>query len=191
MHGSWRPGTVAPMQSNPDCNRGSVESRDIARADRARFRSRRGGKVAVTAVLIAALGLLLLLSVALPAGAVDLDELTVVTIARDGSWGVATAGSQGPAIAAAIRDCQVMAGGPSDCGAHFITTRGKWVIATLCGDNKIIVAAETREGTEQAALVRERPLRGTYACTRILTVSPLGTVLPGESAPTYQIDSRR
>src|SRR5262245_54346578 len=122
------------MQNTQDFQRGPVEVGDFAVADHARFGTRCGGKIAVTAFLIAALGLLLLLSVAMPAKAVDLDELTVVTMARDGSWGVATAGSQGPAIAAAVRDCRAMAGGPTDCGAQFITTRGGWVVAKLCGD---------------------------------------------------------
>jgi hypothetical protein len=156
---------VAPMQNNPNCDRAPAESGNPAPADRARFRTG-GSKVVVAAALIAALGLLLPWSVAIPVGAVDLDELTVVTMARDGSWGVATAGSQGPAIGAAIRDCRAMAGGPSDCGAQFITTRGGWVVATLCGDNKIIVGAETRQAAEQAALVRELSFRGLYGCTR-------------------------
>jgi hypothetical protein len=68
---------------------------------------------AVFAVLLA-LGLLASVN---PARALDLDKLTVVTMAPDGSWGVATAGSHGPAIAAAIRDCRAMAGAQSDCGA--------------------------------------------------------------------------
>ena len=114
-----------------------------------------------------------------PAAAVDLDELTVVTLARDGSWGLATAGSQGQAIAAAIRDCRAMAAAPSDCGAQFTTTRGGWVIANLCGDHKIIVAAETREAAEKAALSREGDLKRSYApdlppCRRVLTVDPRG-----------------
>src|SRR5262245_36124970 len=94
-------------------------------------------------------------------------------MARDGSWGVATAGSQGPAIAAAIHDCRAMAGGPSDCGAQFITTRGGWVIASLCGTHKIMVTAATREDAEQAALVREvfmKRLHGAQGlpCRRVL-----------------------
>jgi hypothetical protein len=93
------------------------------------------------------------------ATAVDLDELTVVTLARDGSWGVATAASQGPAIAGAIRDCRAMAGGANDCGAQFATTRGGWVVAKLCGDHKIIVTAETRQAADQAALARELALK--------------------------------
>jgi hypothetical protein len=190
MHSYWRPGTVALMHNNPDCDRAPMESSDPAPADHVLFRTG-SGKAAMAAALIAALGLLLPCSVTIPARAVDLDELTVVTVARDGSWGVATAGSQGPAIGAAIRDCQAMVGGPSDCGAHFITSRGGWVIATLCGDNKIIVGAETRQGAEQAALVREQSLGGLHACRRLLTVSPQGVVLQTQPAPAYQIDSRR
>jgi hypothetical protein len=43
------------------------------------------------------------------AKAVDLDEVTVITLSRDGSWGLATAASLGHAIAAAIRDCRATA----------------------------------------------------------------------------------
>ena len=168
-----RLGSVALMQNTPDFNRRPVESGDFAVADHAHLRTQGGGNGAVTVALIVALGLLVLLSVAVPAKAVDLDELTVVTMARDGSWGLATAGSQGPAIAAAIHDCRAMAGGPSDCGAQFVTTRGGWVIANLCGTHKIMVTAATREDAEQAALVREafiKRLDGAegLACRRVL-----------------------
>jgi hypothetical protein len=132
---------------------------------------------------------------AVPAKAVDLDELTVVTLARDGSWGVATAGSQGQAIAAAIRDCRAMAAAPSDCGAQFATARGGWVVASLCGDHKIIATAETLERAELAALVREADLRRLHApnlppCRRVLTVDPRGAVLPAQTAPAHQIDAQ-
>jgi hypothetical protein len=124
----------------------------------------------------------ILLAGMMPAKAVDLDELTVVTLARDGSWGVATAGSQGPAIAGAVHACKAMAGTPNDCGAQFVTTRGGWVVANLCGDHKIIVAAETREAAEQAALSREFDLKRLYApdmasCRRVLMVDPRRAVL--------------
>jgi hypothetical protein len=126
-----------------------------------------------------------------PAKGLDLDELTVATVARDGSWGVATAGSQGQAIAAAIRDCQAMAATPSDCGAQFVTTRGGWVIANLCGDHKIIVAADTREAAEQIALSRESDLKRLYAqgmpsCRRVFTVDPRGAVLVGPAGPFHK-----
>jgi hypothetical protein len=130
------------------------------------------------------------------AKAVDLDELTVVTLARDGSWGVATAGSQGQAIAAAIRDCRAMAAAPSDCGAQFITTRGGWVVANLCGDHKIIVHADTREAADHAAFFRETDVRRFYLpdmppCRRILTMDLRGVVLPSQARPAHQIGARR
>jgi hypothetical protein len=193
-----RPGSVAHMLNTPDSHRGPVESGAPAVAGYAL--SRAGGgkvaiKVAMTAILIATLGLLLLLSVAIPANAVELDELTVVTVSRDGSWGVATAGSQGPAIAAAIHDCRAMAGGRSDCGAQFVTMRGGWVIAKLCGTHKIMVTAETRDDAEKAALVREIVLKRLHGadwspCRRVLTVNPVGGVVPSQEGP-YPVDARR
>jgi hypothetical protein len=113
---------------------------------------------------------------------VDLDdELTVVTLARDGSWGVATAGSTGEAIATAVRACRAMAGAPTDCGAVFTTTHGKWVVANLCGDHQIIVGASTSEDAEAIAREREIETRRTYVrdlppCRRVLTVDPDGAV---------------
>ena len=72
--------------------------RHLAVADHGHFRIRVDAKVALTAVLIAALGLLLLLSVTIPVKAVELDELTVVTMVQDGSSPVGTAGSRRPAM---------------------------------------------------------------------------------------------
>jgi hypothetical protein len=142
---------------------------------------RRQASVVFTVVLRAAISILGAVVATIPTRAVDLDDLTLVTLARDGSWGVARAGSQGQAIAAAIRDCRAMAAAPNDCGAQSTTTRGDWVIANLCGDHKIIVAAKTREAAEQAALMRETDLKRLHApglppCTRVLTVDPGGAV---------------
>jgi hypothetical protein len=140
--------------------------------------------------------LMIVMLATIPAKAVDLDELTIVTLARDGSWGVATAGSHGQAIAAAVRECKAMAAAPNDCGAQFITTRGGWVVANLCGDHKIIADAETREAAEQAALLRETDVRRLYLpdmppCRRILTIDPRGVVLPSQAMPAQQIGAGR
>jgi hypothetical protein len=122
-----------------------------------------------------------------PAQALDLDKMTVVTLARDGSWGVASAARQGEAIAEAVRDCRARPSAPKDCGAQFVTTRGGWVIANLCGDHKIIVAAESREAAEVAVLARAIDLRRQHVldmppCRRILTVDPRGAVLLDQAA---------
>jgi hypothetical protein len=141
------------------------------------------------------LAISILLAATIPVAALDLDELTVVTLARNGAWGVATAGSQGQALATAIRDCQAKSGAPSDCGAQFVTTRGGWVIANLCGDHKIIVAAETRQAAERAAIIRETDLKRSYVrdlsqCRRVLTVDPSGPVLLGQAATAHQVSAR-
>src|SRR5262245_62073914 len=138
--------------------KGVPRPRHLAVVDHGHFRIRVGANVALMAVLVAALGLLLLLSVTIPVKAVELDELTVVTMAQDGSWGVGAAGSHGPAVAAAIHDCRVMSGGPSDGGAQFVTSRGGGVIAGHCGNQKIFVTAATLEDAERVAMERERKL---------------------------------
>jgi len=84
--------------------------------------------------------------------------LTLVTMAQDGSWGVGTAGSLGSVIAGAIHDCRAMSCGPSDYGAQFITWRGGWVVASLCGNQKILATAATLEDAERANMERERKL---------------------------------
>jgi hypothetical protein len=138
---------------------------------------RRQGGIAATGALLTAASVLL----AAPATAIELDEVTVVTLASDGSWGVATGGSTGEAIAAAVRACRAMARPPTDCGARLTTTRGRWVIANLCGDHPIIVGADTREDAEAAAIEREIQTRLAYvpalpSCRHVLTVDPAGAV---------------
>jgi hypothetical protein len=64
------------------------------------------------------------------------------------------------------------------------------MVAKLCGDRKIIVAAETREAAERA-LAQEMSLKRLHACTRALTDDPCGVVVPGPSAPLPQIGSPR
>ena len=106
-----------------------------------------------------------------------LDDWTVVTIAREVSWGIGIAGSQHEAIAAAVRDCKAMAVAPNDCGAQFRAMRGGWIVADLCGDQKIIATAATREEAEQEALYREIDLELFYVphlppCKRLVTIAP-------------------
>jgi hypothetical protein len=89
-----------------------------------------------------------------------------------------------------------MAAAPNDCGAQFITTRGGWVVANLCGDHKIIADADTREAAEHTAFIRETDVRRFYVsdmppCRRILTMDPRGVVLPSQATPAHQIGARR
>jgi hypothetical protein len=94
---------------------------------------------------------------------------------------MATARSLGPAIAAAIHDCRMMASAHTDCGAQFVTTQGGWVLANLCGYRKIIVAGSNLEDAKAAAHNRETRFRQHYLpdlppCRRVLTIDPNGVI---------------
>jgi hypothetical protein len=143
----------------------------------------RSSRRALRTIILAGFLMLTLVAVcaaSLPAADSRSADWMVVTVARDGSWGVATAVTVGPAIAAAISRCRAMAA-TSDCGAQFVVTRG-WALASLCGDHKIIAAANDFAEAEGAVRRRETDLRLHYApdlpaCRRFLTVAPGGVVI--------------
>ena len=117
----------------------------------------------------------------LPAYTAEVDW-TAVTLAKDGSWGVATDSSQGVAIAAAIRNCKSMSPIANDCGSLLSTIRGGWSLAILCGNYNIVVSRPTIAEAEQAALYREIDLHMFYvpdlpSCRRVLTVDPAGQIV--------------
>ena len=110
----------------------------------------------------------------------DQDWVTI-TLARNGSWGVARDSAQSQAIAAAIRACKAMAGPASDCGAQHKTMKGEWAVAELCGDHKIIASGSSLAEAEREALNRAISLQLLYApdlpsCKRVVTVDPTGTI---------------
>jgi hypothetical protein len=122
----------------------------------------------------------------------DYPYRTVLTLARDGSWGTATDSDTGQAIAAAIRDCKAMSRSVNSCGARLTTIFRGWSLAVLCGDEIILVAASQRSEAERMAVAREAELRLVYRrdmpfCVRIATVGPDGAVV----APQREAAGRR
>jgi hypothetical protein len=116
-----------------------------------------------------------------PANASDEEDWTVVTMARNGSWGVATDASMGRAIFVAIRDCRAMSTGQNDCGAEFTTIRRGWTLALLCGDQRILAAAKGLDEAGSAAALRVE-LKRAYLpnllpCRRVLSVDPNGVIV--------------
>jgi hypothetical protein len=112
-------------------------------------------------------------------------EWTVVTMARDGSWGVANDASMSRAISAAIRDCRAMSAGQNDCGAEFTTIRKGWTLALFCGDERILAAAKGREEAESSVELRIK-LKRAYLpdlppCRRVLSVDPSGAVVVAQA----------
>jgi hypothetical protein len=114
------------------------------------------------------------------------DYFTVVTMAPDGSWGVATELSVGEAIAGAIRRCRAMTRAELGCGAESRVIRDGWIVAYRCGDTNIITAGRALPDAARAARERESELRAIYApslppCRQVLTVDPRGEVAAAES----------
>ena len=106
-------------------------------------------------------------------------EWTVVTLARDGSWGKGTSEFYGPALAAALRKCEAMSGGQSDCGAEVTAVKSGWTFGILCGDHRILVAATDLPTAIMDAQAREIYLRGLYGnsmpyCSCVVWVDPQG-----------------
>src|SRR5262245_62372679 len=56
-------------------------------------------------------------------------DWTVVTMAPDGSWGVASRTTFGEALALAIRDCSAVSSGQIGCGAQARAIRSGWIVA--------------------------------------------------------------
>ena len=110
-------------------------------------------------------------------------DWTVVTLTRNGSWGVASDSAQSQAIAEAIRRCRAMAGPSNDCGAQFMASKAGWIVANLCGDHKLIAIGSGLIDAEQEALNREISLQLLYvpdlpSCKRVVTVDPTGAIVP-------------
>jgi hypothetical protein len=106
---------------------------------------------------------------------------TVATLARDGSWGVATEASLAHAIGMAVSKCKAMAVPQSDCGAQFTTIRTGWTLALLCGDHKVLAAAKRLDEAWLAVQFRLE-LKQAYlpdlpACRLIFKVDAAGRVI--------------
>ncbi len=114
-------------------------------------------------------------------------DVTVVTMAPGGAWGVATEATASLGIAKAIANCRKMASAEIGCGAYMTTIRGGWILGTRCGDRNILAADHSLAEAKRIALDREAEVRRLYAanlppCIRVLTVNPSGAVVPPELA---------
>jgi hypothetical protein len=106
-------------------------------------------------------------------------EWTVVTLALDGSWGVGTSEYYGPALASALRKCEAMSDGQSDCGAEVTAVRQGWTLGILCGDHRVLVAATDLTTAIMDAQARQIYLRELYgdslpSCSCVMWVDPRG-----------------
>jgi hypothetical protein len=123
-------------------------------------------------------------------------DITVVAIAPDGTWGVATEPFINRAIANAIADCKNKYQSKIGCGSRITSIRGGWSIGKRCGDRSIFVAEESLAKAEQAAINREIELRQLYApdmppCVRVMSVDPNGDVVAPDVADLLRIVMER
>ena len=121
---------------------------------------------------------------------------TVLTIAPDGSWGVATETYSYQAIAGAIANCKRMYQKEIGCGHQFTTTRAGWSLAVRCGNENIIVAAKSLADAIQRAADREKTLRQVYkpdmpTCMHVLTVNPQGIITRHNSETSWSASAIR
>jgi hypothetical protein len=128
------------------------------------------------AILVFLLAVVLL---PVPLAAQHESEWTVVTLARDGSWGVGTSEYYGPALASALRKCEAMSGGQSDCGAEVTAVRQGWTLGALCGEHRVLVAATELTTAIMDAQARQMFLRELYgdglpSCSCVMWVNPSG-----------------
>ena len=123
-------------------------------------------------------------------------DVTLVAIAPDGTWGVATEPFIGRAIANAITDCKKKYHGKIGCGSRITSVRGGWSLGKRCGDRSIFVAEESLAKAEQAATDRETELRQLYApdmppCVRVMSVDPNGDVVAPDVADLLRLVTQR
>ena len=106
---------------------------------------------------------------------------TVLTVARNGSWGIASALTRSEAIAGALLRCQTMTDDESDCGAELVAFRSGLALALTCGEHRVIVTADDAEQADSSALDRLLVLREIHgpdfpACRHLLRIDSHGVL---------------
>lgn len=110
------------------------------------------------------------------------DEWTVLTMAPDGAWGVATDLMINHAIAGAIAKCKAMSRSTLGCGAVSTSVQVGWSLGLRCGNENILAADGNLEIAERIARAREIELRESYVpdlppCRHVVTVDPRGWII--------------
>ena len=147
---------------------------------RSRFQPRTAGQRIIHLTLAACFAVLLGASALCAAD--EETYWTVLTVARNGNWGIATAITQGEAIAGALLRCQKMTDDESDCGAEFVAFRSGLALALMCGEHRIMVTAENAEQADSSALERLLALRDLHgpdfpACRHLLQIDCHGALV--------------
>jgi hypothetical protein len=111
------------------------------------------------------------------------NDWTVLTMAPDGAWGVATEMDVIGAVTGAIGNCRTRTPAEIGCGGQFIMFRAAWSLGVRCGHHNILIAEKNLDDAELRASWREYELRKLYVpdlppCTVVVTVDPTGKIVP-------------
>lgn len=106
---------------------------------------------------------------------------TILVMAPDGSWGVATTRFIYQGIASAMFRCKKMSGQVLGCGAQIQAANNEWIVVIRCRRTNIIVTGTTVSEAIKSAISRETSMRvtdyGDAACAQVVSVTPQGFVL--------------
>jgi len=108
---------------------------------------------------------------------------SVLTMAPDGAWGVATEMDVIEAITSAVGDCKAKTATEIGCGSQFVMFRAAWSLGIRCGDRNILIAEKSLRDAEVRASWREFELRKLYfpdlpPCAVVVTIDPDGKIIP-------------
>jgi hypothetical protein len=107
---------------------------------------------------------------------------TVLSIAPDGSWGVALEVNGNSALSRAISNCKAIRQAELGCGYRLIMSRSGWIMHKKCVRGDILAKGGSLSETEERALRYEANLRAAYApgmppCKLAVVIDPDGIVL--------------
>ena len=119
-------------------------------------------------------------------------KVTVLTIAPNGAWGVATEIWTGRAIAKAIKNCKNTFSKKIGCGYRQTMVWGGWILLRRCGNENILVGEKHLADAEQSVAADETMLRTLYVpkmppCKHVLRVDPHGTVWLNSNSTAAQM----
>jgi len=77
-----------------------------------------------------------------------------------------------------------------------MAAKGDWIVASLCGDHKLVATGISLIAAEQEALNREISLQLFYVpdlppCKRVVTVDPSGAIVPSNQQYSTARAARR
>jgi hypothetical protein len=119
------------------------------------------------------------------------EQWLALTVAPDGTWGAAAAGSVNNAMVRAIAQCKDRSPARQDsmtgCGALLRTAQNGWGVAEICGTHRHVSVERTLADAEFYLRAWKLSMQYEYGvklaeCRRVVTVGPDGDVTQAVAA---------